>query len=551
MVARVIAVASVLLSLTAGITAPVAAQGLDKYGGVRDIKVPGGATGYFRTAKVGNRWILATPEGHAFWMLAVYGIDITDGGGSYVETLKKKYGSPQYIPWETFAKQAVIRLKSWGFNALGEYTTPYALPVPSFGRKSGNSEQLPFVGIMKPAYRAKIDYYVKNVQFGVDTAVTHGLWRVEGFPDVFDPAFAAAVSAQLTNKAMATSPWVIGVTSDDRDYLFGFGPQREFNGWHNHLGWQAAATRPTQTENPHIWKGATKGIKYKDTTVYTKHAFRDFLKERYGSLDVLNKAWGSTYTTWESDGEWPNGKGVLDESGRGRWLGKDFYALKDSHPTVKKDLDDFVGVLADQYFGTVAKVYRAVRPNHMLFSPATIPFGAHAKVLEAAGRHCDALQVGGSWESDAIFDRAYMIAKKPFYVWTTYMAQKDSPLAKHPAWNHVERPTQTVRGEAYAANLERLFNFKASDGTHPFIGIDWWAWTDKVTGGEAQNFGLVSNKDNAYDGQEAVQAVGKDKWGFATGGEAGNYGDFLSHVKKANEQMQSRVREALSGSAKK
>ena len=36
------------------------------------------------------------------------------------------------------------------------------------------------------------------------------------------------------------------------------------------------------------------------TTVYTKLAFRDFLRQKYQSLGALNAAWGSTYTSWDS-----------------------------------------------------------------------------------------------------------------------------------------------------------------------------------------------------------------------------------------------------------
>ena len=33
-----------------------------------------GATGVFRTGKVGTRWVLVTPAGNAFWMRGVYDV---------------------------------------------------------------------------------------------------------------------------------------------------------------------------------------------------------------------------------------------------------------------------------------------------------------------------------------------------------------------------------------------------------------------------------------------------------------------------------------------
>ena len=44
---------------------------------------------------------------------------------------------------------------------------------------------------------------------------------------------------------------------------------------------------------------------------------------------------------------------------------------------------------------------------------------------------------------------------------------------------------------------------------------------------EKKNWGLVSLMDNAYDGVEAGMAQGIDAWGYPTGGEENNYGDFI------------------------
>ncbi len=54
---------------------------------------------------------------------------------------------------------------------------------------------------------------------------------------------------------------------------------------------------------------------------------------------------------------------------------------------------------------------------------------------------------------------------------------------------------------------------------------------------EQTNWGLVSLADNAYDGREASTDAGKDAWGFKTGGEERNYGDFLTDVRNANLQL--------------
>lgn len=527
----------------------------DTFGGYKEVATPARPTGFFRVEKAGDRWTFITPEGHPFWLRAVYGIDITDGGTAYVDALKVKYAA-DYIPWWTYVQQAGKRMRGWGFNAFGEYSSPYAFPIPTYGRRETNAEKLPFIRLISPSHYGKALFLVKEIQFGVDQEVTPDLWRVEGFPDVFDPAFAKAALFFARGEEMfqdvsvlAQAPWVVGVTSDDRDYLFGFGSIRAFGGWHHHLGQIAMATAPTQAANPRVWRGAVQGVTYTDTTVYTKLAVRDYLRAKYRTLDALNAAWGSSYTTWDSDGApWPRGKGVLDESGRGRWMGKDFYSLTDAAPAVRADLDAFVGVLADRYFSVVSSAIRQVQPHHLVFSPAALSARAHPEVLKAAGRHCDVLQIEGHWDSDDDFRRVYDLAKKPFFVWTTFMSQRDSPLTGKPGWDHSDHATQEGRGQAYAAFVHRLLNLRAADGSYPAVGLDWWAWTDKVTGGEGNNFGLVSNHDNAYDGREAVRLPGKDPWGFAVGGEKADYGNFLAWAARANAEVEG-VLQAQMGAA--
>ncbi len=516
------------------------AMGLDIYGGVkRDGSY--GAAPAFRIVKQGRRFLLATPEGNPFWLKACYGIDITDGGEGFVRALHEKYkNDPTYKTWGywwPFVATAARNLKMWGFNALGECTSNYALPVVSHNRGRANEEKMPFMIKSDAAHYSKQRYGVKNLMLGVDEAVTRGLWRVEGFPDVFDPAFARAVD-ELTGAGQ--SPWLLASSTDDRDYLFGFGPTRQFGGWHNHLGWQAAATRPTQDSNVKAGAGTKAGATYADKTVYTKLALRDFLRDKYRTIEQLNAAWGSRYTTWDSDGgAWPSGRGLLDESGRSPWLGRDFYALTDSTPGVRADLDAFVGVIADKYFSIATGVLRRKRPGHLVSGTATISPHAHPEILRAAGRWCDMVQFSNDGGAPA-FSRGYSLVRKPFYVWTTFMAQADSPLAATKGWAGDLR-TQEERGRSYARFISELIAFRGDDDTFPCLGIDWWAYSDKVTGGESHNFGLVTTRDNPYDGVAARVMRGTDRWGNPIGGEARDYGDFVSAVKATNDSVFTRM----------
>jgi hypothetical protein len=91
---------------------------------------------------------------------------------------------------------------------------------------------------------------------------------------------------------------------------------------------------------------------------------------------------------------------------------------------------------------------------------------------------------------------------------------------------------QTARGEAYTRFIDMMWSYHTSANVHPAVGIGWWEYMDKW--GEKANWGLVSPRHNAYDGKEARRALGTDPWGYPTGGEAHDFGDFLSYATAAH-----------------
>ena len=62
---------------------------------------------------------------------------------------------------------------------------------------------------------------------------------------------------------------------------------------------------------------------------------------------------------------------------------------------------------------------------------------------------------------------------------------------------------------------------------------DFWSWADH--GPEKTNWGLVTSRDNAYDGKEATIALGHNRWDYPTGGEKADYGDFLTAITAVNQ----------------
>jgi len=477
-----------------------------------------------------------------------------------------KYGGDQFA----FANHALRRLHSWGFNTVGVYSSNYALPAVTNSRKIAAEIQMPFIRQLNISRYSTLPdggwapQPVKTLLAGaVDSSVYTG-WP-GNVPDVFDPNFEVAarnIAGELSaapnrrtrftkngargglpHPSLADEPWLLGTSPDDADFVFGIGGAgSEFPGMDGsispHLGWVVAVTKPTQTENDALGKafrGKGTTVTYSDPTVYSKRAWRDFLKKEYGTIQALNTAWGSTYTTFDSDGGWPRGKGLMDEGGRNPWIGNDYKGLSTAKPKVAADLDAFLEEFADRYFKVVSEAIRLATPNHLVFSPVSL--NGHKgltrrQVLRAAGRYCDVIDLHFSPEKPQLLQIAYSETHRPIFATMGLKANPDSDMYAYPGTGLNALSSQAERAAEYKKELEFLFSSQASDGAYPVVGMDWWEYMDKW--GEKSNFGLVSMRDNSYDGKEAVKAKGTDSWGFPTGGEDRDYGDFITAVRQTN-----------------
>ncbi len=514
---------------------PPAAPPLDAYGGLSGFTA-GVGTGFFHVQKVQQRWVLVDPLGHPLWLLGVFAVDTnTDTSAGTLYTLGK-YGSRS-----VWGLQAVRRLRAWGFNSTAEYSSAYVVPVTKDGSYE-TTEPMPWVDIMRPSYYSLRDTGayapapVKDLVAGLDSVYTN--YRGDTLPDVFDPNFAVYANASLaaqTNSAVASSSWLIGTAVDDLDDLWGFGPGPDLPAARStsNIGWIALCTDFQQTAN------ASLGQLYTDPEVYTKYALANWLQTKYGSVAALNQAWGSAYSSFGDDGGYGSGTGLLDEDGHDPWVGNDDVALSGASAAVKADLNAFLALFAQKYFSIVSGVLRQQRPNQLVFGPCTLNAWngiSRAGILAAAGQYTDVIQA--SMANQQVYDLSLSEAgDHPFVTWTGMPANPDSDLSAYP---NPDSPnvylTQAARGAAYAAQVEDDFAYSgpaaAGDGSQNVIGSKFWAWTDSW--GEQTNWGLVSFLDNAYDGVEDSVAPGQDAWGYNTGGEAADYGDFLTLVQQAN-----------------
>jgi len=567
---------------TAALTFTVAPYGLDAYGGLLQQPCPAGAQPHFTTALIGNRWWLCTPAGHGFWMRGVYNVAANDDGTDYQGVTQTSLIGSKYLTGSTtnptfnWSLQSVRRLQAWGFNTLGEYATGWTLPVGkdwSWNTSDGTiPAKLPFVGFVSAALYSLRDsgnyapQGTKDLIAGVKTSVYAG-YRSSS-PDPWDPNWTKWLSGDLAGDSWLQSAiqgpnhdYLVGINVDDTDNLQGFGAGMDFptvtdgvasgGRAQAHLGWIVLVTAPTQMANP------AQGATYADTTVYAKAALVNFLSARYGgSISALDAAWGAAYTSFGSEGGWGTGSGLLDEDGTcpaaqggSCWVPTDAFTLTGATAALRQDLDDFLLAHAQRYFSTVRAVLAQAAPGVLYLGPTTLGTWSappRRQILEAAADTVDVLMLPslppdcpGCTDAQQRLDFVARYAgNKPWVNWEGYGAQADSYMAPY-ASAGAELATQAQRAALYGARLKTLLaSADTATGTRHFVGLKWWAMYDSR--GEQMNWGLLTPRDDAYDGVGATPAAGVDAWGYpsgclpAFGCEAAYYGDFVSPVAAAN-----------------
>jgi hypothetical protein len=555
----------------------------DQYGGLTNVPCSEGKRPHFYVQKIGRRWSLCTPAGHAFWMLGVYAVADTDTGIDYQGVnlgalLQAKYKTgPTANPTLNMCLSNVRRMQAWGFNCIAEFSLGWSLPVgvhPQWPTSDHTIPvKLPFVTFPYPALYSLSNSGrfapgpVKDIVAGIKPAVLPG-FRANS-PDFWDPNFATWLSNSLGKAQWQVqayrgphNDYLVGFNVDETDRLFGFGAGPDFPTVANgakagsfdqpHLGWMVLVTAPTQSSNRSF------NQTYSDTVVYSKQELSHWLASRYHDrIGELNSAWGSAYTAFGSNGGWGKGSGLLDEdgtcpaksSGERCWVPPDPRRLTGASEKMKQDLDDFLREDARHYFSTVKSALQEKAPGVLYLGPTVLgTWGAppRRQILEAAADYVDVYMVSGEFlnciNCTDVQERLDFLARyggdKPWISFALVTANADSYMSPY-AKPDQRYKTQAERGQAYARFMQQLLTARdTATGTLHFVGLKWWEFYDKR--GEQANFGLVDRRDNPYDGQASRPVAGKDEWGYPTGCllnfgcEQARYGDFISQVKAAN-----------------
>ncbi len=496
--------------------------------------------GFFRLQKNGQRWVMFDPLDHPFLNVGVCAV-----GPGYLakDTLQNLYGGSEDKWWT----QAVERIKSVGWTC----TIGYAIHAfPGWPKLPGYREgMMPYWRMVRSAEnegmrqkdgkRGYLDSPLKSILDGV-----YG----RKFCDVFDPSFAKAYGKGINHgwgpgDYSANDPWIIGYITEESDDIFGL-LRPDF-----HLGWCALAAKPLQE------KDSSGKIVYSDPKCYTKHAAVDFLKNKYGTIEKLNEAWGSKYTSFGSEGGWGKGAGLLDEDGKlgEAWMGEPIKGWrgntwKGANANCRADLMVFQSMIHERFYRCEYEGLKSHSPNHLIMGWSKD--GPYAEDYWAESRWVDITFMPPPKVVMETKDTGKNVIK-PCLVSGYLGAELDSPFRgiypdNKPNGRYAGTflKTQAQRGQRYSDNLLNGFDTAAADGTKPVVGIVWWAWVDDPK--EKRNWGLVTARDNLYDGKQATK-LGADGKSGTWDDEEDDFGDCVSKIREANREAFGRLTRELSG----
>lgn len=284
-------------------------QPVDRYGGWNDRRFE--ATGWFRTQFDGARWWLVTPDGKAFFSTGVDCINpgsetSPDGMESFlpveeerpadwnygVRNMEKAYGKESW--WEDWAEITANKLRDWGFNTIGNWS------------------QTEFFRHARMPYVIPLDVY-SDVGFpGTATCI------FRDFPDVFSEEYESnARSYAEALRGFQDDPLLVG-------YFMCNEPAWGFV-YHLNIAEEMLA-RPERFAS--------------------KSVFVEWIRQKYTSVAVLNRAWQSDFKDFEE-------------------LFLPVFRASERSEEAANDLREFSRRMVTRYVELPAKLCREVDPHHL------------------------------------------------------------------------------------------------------------------------------------------------------------------------------------------
>ena len=349
----------------------------------------------------------------------------------YRANLERKYGTDYQAAWR---KTTLARLKSWGFNTVGNWSDD-AL---------GAAHLVPYVATLGVS--------------GDHARVSSGSDYWAKMHDPFDPQFASDCDTSFRDKAtrLKADPWCLGYFVD------------------NELSWSGGSVN-----------GGRYGLAYGALAAPAAQpahtAFVAQLRAKYGTVEKLDAAWGTTLANWDA-------------------LSAPYTLTQTPNDAQKADLGTFAHAFALRYFTVVRDTLKKYDPNHLYLGCRFANYTPEE--VQAAAEVCDV--VSFNIYRPRLDPKAWAFTQalnKPCLIGEFHFGALDRGLF-HPGL--VSTPSQAARAAMFRDYIQSVTDNPA------FVGAHWFQYMDEpLTGrtldGENYNIGFVTVTDTPYP--EMVQAA--------------------------------------------
>lgn len=430
---------------------------VDPYGGTagtRD-RLSLGRTGFFHVERAGDRWLLVDPEGNAFFQLGVCstgpGEDYTyvTGRERVFDWLPERTGrfSPAWHPD-----------KWWGDKAVSFYVANVIRKYGSWDPEANvirNIRRLRAFGFNSSGAWSFVSAGTRRLDWPYTPFLPLGRWDLDremipgagGVLDPFDPGIRKAVEEAFARAIApaAPDPLIIG---------YFLGNEQDFEKI-------PAAVPALAGSHP------------------CKVRLVRMLKDKYRTIEAFNRAWGMREASFDR----------LADLG-----------LPVRTPAAVKDMDAYLELFLDEYYGFVRATFRKHDSHHLLIGNRWRPDTAKNAILcRVAGRYLDVVSVNYYTRTidPAFLARVHESCGRRPVLLSEFHFTCD---AESGLTGSRDIPTQAARGQTYARYLE------AATSLPYVVGLQWFTLIDQpVTGryfeeytGENYNIGLFSVVDRPY-----------------------------------------------------
>jgi hypothetical protein len=268
-----------------------------------------------------------------------------------------------------------------------------------------------------------------------------------------------------------------------------------------------------------------------------------------GTIRVGSITSGTVTVDYTSNGWGPecSSAALEDEDGRHTgWLGATANYInkyRSGTAAYRADLSAFLLRFASSYFQKANAALKSVFPHTLNLSEYALGswgIPARPEVYQAASPYIDVLGADVHLDGSVGTSLGYQcpigytvpqcifnyVGDKPLLIWIAQAANPDSEFVGLFSGNG----TQDTRGAYFINNTPFHSLRNPNTGSYPFVGYTWWCFGDSVA--ERNQWGLVTNQDNEYDGVQATATPGTITIGSSTYTkftERGNFGDMKQY----------------------